>query len=133
MSDCRSLDESRLYACGKEKGISRLTYSIRNSWAGFIDAVLTEDAFRQLLVINAILLVVTFGLDITNIERLLLITCSFLLLVVELLNTAIETVVDRISLELHPLSKRAKDLGGAAQLVAVVMTIIIWGMVLLGR
>ncbi|OQV64723.1 diacylglycerol kinase, partial [Serratia nematodiphila DZ0503SBS1] len=58
--------------------------------------MLTEDAFRQLLVINAILLVVTFGLDITNIERLLLITCSFLLLVVELLNTAIETVVDRI-------------------------------------
>ncbi|MGP0940845.1 hypothetical protein ACJ8PQ_24150, partial [Serratia sp. CY74664] len=43
----------------KKKGISRLTYSIRNSWAGFIDAVLTEDAFRQLLVINAILLVVT--------------------------------------------------------------------------
>ncbi|OKP27033.1 diacylglycerol kinase, partial [Serratia marcescens] len=73
------------------------------------------------------------GLDIINIERLLLIACSFLLLVVELLNTAIETVVDRISLELHPLSKRAKDLGGAAQLVAVVMTIIIWGMVLLGR
>ncbi len=117
----------------KKKGISRLTYSIRNSWAGFIDAVLTEDAFRQLLVINAILLVVTFGLDITKMERLLLIICSFLLLVVELLNTAIETVVDRISLELHPLSKRAKDLGGAAQLVAVVMTIIIWGMVLLGR
>ncbi|WP_369402774.1 diacylglycerol kinase [Serratia marcescens] len=117
----------------KKKGISRLTYSIRNSWAGVIDAVLTEDAFRQLLVINSILLVVTFGLDIINIERLLLIACSFLLLVVELLNTAIETVVDRISLELHPLSKRAKDLGGAAQLVAVVMTIIIWGMVLLGR
>ncbi|EPZ0266283.1 MULTISPECIES: diacylglycerol kinase [Serratia] len=84
------------------------------------------------LVINAILLVVTFCLDITKMDRLLLIACSFLLLVVELLNTAIETVVDRISLELHPLSKRAKDLGGAAQLVAVIMTIIIWGTVLLG-
>jgi Diacylglycerol kinase len=95
--------------------------------------VLTEDAFRQLLVINAILLVVTFGLDITKMERLLLIICSFLLLVVELLNTAIETVVDRISLELHPLSKRAKDLGGAAQLVAVVLTIVVWATVLLGR
>ncbi|BEM44107.1 diacylglycerol kinase [Serratia marcescens] len=117
----------------KKKGISRLTYSIRNSWAGVIDAVLTEDAFRQLLVINAILLVVTFGLDITKMERLLLIICSFLLLVVELLNTAIETVVDRISLELHPLSKRAKDLGGAAQLVAVVLTIVVWATVLLGR
>ncbi|WP_075687196.1 diacylglycerol kinase, partial [Serratia marcescens] len=101
----------------KKKGISRLTYSIRNSWAGLIDAVLTEDAFRQLVVINAILLVVTFGLDSTNIERLLLSTCSFRLLVVELLNTAIETVVERSSRELHPLSKRAKDLGGAAQLV----------------
>lgn len=66
-------------------------------------------------------------------ERLLLIICSFLLLVVELLNTAIETVVDRISLELHPLSKRAKDLGGAAQLVAVVLTIVVWATVLLGR
>ncbi|HGM4726193.1 diacylglycerol kinase [Serratia montpellierensis] len=117
----------------KKKGISRLTYSIRNSWAGVIDAVLTEDAFRQLLVINAILLVVTFALDITKMERLLLIICSFLLLVVELLNTAIETVVDRISLELHPLSKRAKDLGGAAQLVAVVLTIVVWATVLLGR
>ncbi|MEL5544943.1 diacylglycerol kinase [Serratia nevei] len=117
----------------KKKGINRLTYSIRNSWAGVIDAVLTEDAFRQLLVINAILLVVTFGLDITKMERLLLIICSFLLLVVELLNTAIETVVDRISLELHPLSKRAKDLGGAAQLVAVVLTIVVWATVLLGR
>ncbi|ASL93587.1 diacylglycerol kinase [Serratia sp. OLHL2] len=116
----------------KKKGISRLTYSIRNSWAGFIDAALTENAFRELLVINAILLVVTFTLDITKMERLLLIACSFLLLVVELLNTAIETVVDRISLALHPLSKRAKDLGGAAQLVAVIMTIIIWGTVLLG-
>ncbi|WP_261435882.1 diacylglycerol kinase [Serratia ficaria] len=111
----------------KKKGLRRLTYSIRNSWAGFIDAVLTEDAFRQLLVINAILLIVTFTLDIPKMERLLLITCSFLLLVVELLNTAIETVVDRISLALHPLSKRAKDLGGAAQLVAAVMTIVIWG------
>ncbi|MBH1930428.1 diacylglycerol kinase [Serratia rubidaea] len=117
----------------KKKGINRLTYSIRNSWAGFIDAMLTEDAFRQLLVINVILLAVTFFLDITKMERLLLIACSFLLLVIELLNTAIETVVDRISLKWHPLSKRAKDLGGAAQLVAIVMTIVIWGTVLLER
>lgn len=61
-----------------------------------------------------------------------MIASSFILLVVELLNTAIESVVDRISLEIHPLSKRAKDLGGAAQLVAVVMTIMLWLVVLLG-
>lgn len=116
----------------KKKGINRLISSIKNSLAGLVDAVFTEDAFHQLLVINVILLVVTFTLDITKVERMLLIASSFILLVVELLNTAIESVVDRISLEIHPLSKRAKDLGGAAQLVAVVMTIMLWLVVLLG-
>ncbi|MGO4742470.1 diacylglycerol kinase [Serratia quinivorans] len=114
----------------KKKGIKRLTSSIKNSLAGFVDAVLTEDAFRQLLIINAILLTVTFFLDITKMERVVLIASSFLLLAVELLNTAIESVVDRISLERHPLSKRAKDMGGAAQLVTVVMTITLWLVIL---
>lgn len=110
----------------KKKGINRFTSSVHNSWEGLKDAICTEDAFRQLIIINAILLIITFFLDITKTERLLLIATCFILLIVELLNTAIETVVDRISLDIHPLSKRAKDLGGAAQMVAVVMTIIIW-------
>ncbi len=110
----------------KKRGKKRLINSIHNSLAGLVNALLTEDAFRQLFVIDSILLIIAFFLDITKIERLLLISSCFLLLVVELLNTAIETVVDRISLDIHPLSKRAKDLGGAAQLVTVVMTIIIW-------
>ncbi len=115
----------------KKKGIKRLISSINNSLAGFVDALLTEDAFRQLFIINSILLIIAFFLDVTKIERLFLISSCFLLLVVELINTAIETVVDRISLEIHPLSKRAKDLGGAAQLITVVMTIIIWLIILL--
>lgn len=114
----------------KKKGFSRLTSSINNSWAGIVNAVFTEDAFRQLLFINIVLLIITFCLDITKVERLLLIMCCFITLAVELINTAIETVVDRISLEIHPLSKRAKDLGGAAQLVTVVMTVIVWLVVL---
>lgn len=114
----------------KKKGIRRLTSSIKNSLDGFVDAVITEDAFRQLLIINIILLIVTFLIDITKMERLLLISSCFLLLVVELLNTAIESVVDRISLDIHPLSKRAKDLGGAAQLVTVIMAIALWLVVL---
>ncbi|CAI1818774.1 diacylglycerol kinase [Serratia proteamaculans] len=114
----------------KKKGIRRLTSSIKNSLDGFVDAVITEDAFRQLLIINLILLIVTFLIDIPKMERLLLISSCFLLLVVELLNTAIESVVDRISLDIHPLSKRAKDLGGAAQLVTVIMTIALWLVVL---
>ncbi|KAB8307417.1 diacylglycerol kinase [Erwinia endophytica] len=115
----------------KRKGIKRLTSSINHSLAGFVNALLTEDAFRQLFIISAILLVIALFLDVTKIERLFLISSCFLLLMVELLNTAIETVIDRISLDIHPLSKRAKDLGGAAQLVTVVMTIIIWLIVLL--
>ncbi|WP_410014617.1 diacylglycerol kinase [Sodalis sp. C49] len=115
----------------KKKGIKRLTSSINNSLAGLVDAVLTEDAFRQLSVISSILVIIAFFLDVTKIERLFLISSCFLLLVVELLNTAIETAIDRVSLDRHPLSKRAKDLGGAAQLVAVVLTIIIWLIILL--
>lgn len=115
----------------KQKGIRRFLNSTNNSLAGLVDALLTEDAFRQLLIIDSILLIIIFFLDITKIERLLLIFSCFLLLVVELINTAIETVVDRISLDIHPLSKRAKDLGGAAQLVTVVMTVTIWLVILL--
>ncbi|MEY8713111.1 diacylglycerol kinase [Mangrovibacter phragmitis] len=114
----------------KKTGLSRLTSSINHSWAGIVNAIFTEDAFRQLVVINIMLLIITFCLDITKTERALLIMCSFMTLAVELINTAIETVVDRISLEIHPLSKRAKDLGGSAQLVTIVMTVIIWLVVL---
>jgi len=114
----------------KEKGLPRFLNSIRNSWDGLVDAVHTEDAFQQLLLITSALLVIAISLDVSKIERLLLIASCFLLLIVELLNTAIESVVDRISYEIHPLSKRAKDLSGAAQLVAVVLVIIIWCVVL---
>jgi len=114
----------------KKKGLKRLISSTNNSLAGLTDAFLTESAFRQLFIINAILLVIALLLDITKVERLFLVACSFLLLVVELLNTAIETTVDRLSLDLHPLSKRAKDIAGAAQLVTVVMTILIWLIIL---
>lgn len=113
-------------ARNKEKGLTRFLSSIRNSWDGLIDAVHTEDAFQQLLLVSSALLVVALSLDISKTDRLLLIASCFLMIIVELLNTAIESVVDRISLELHPLSKRAKDLGGAAQLVTIVLVIIIW-------
>ncbi len=115
----------------KKKGFKRLISSISNSLDGFVDALLTESAFRELFIISAVFVVIAFFVDVTKLERLFLITSCFILLVVELLNTAVETVVDRISLDIHPLSKRAKDIGGAAQLVAIVMTIIIWLTILL--
>lgn len=115
----------------KKKGIKRLISSQRNSRAGLVNALLTESAFRQLFILTAILLVIALCVDVTKVERLFLVTSCFLLLIIELLNTAIETAVDRISLDIHPLSKRAKDIGGAAQLITVVMTIIIWLIILL--
>ncbi|SKC19000.1 diacylglycerol kinase (ATP) [Kosakonia radicincitans] len=114
----------------KKQGINRLMSSIYNSWVGIVDAFFTEAAFRQLIVINIPLLLVALCVDVSKAERLLLIMSGFLMLVVELINTAIETVVDRISLDIHPLSKRAKDIGGGAQLVTIVMAIIVWFVVL---
>lgn len=114
----------------KKKGLKRLISSNNNSLAGLFNAASTESAFRQLLVLSTLLLIVALLVDVTKVERLFLVASCFMLLIVELINTAIETAVDRISLEIHPLSKRAKDIGGAAQLVTIVMTVIIWWMVL---
>lgn len=115
----------------KKKGIHRLSNSIKNSVSGLVNALLTENSFRQLAVLCAILFVVALYVNVTKVERLFLISSCFILLTVELLNTAIESAIDRISLARHPLSKRAKDIGGAAQLVTIVMTATIWAMVLL--
>ncbi|WP_241609527.1 diacylglycerol kinase [Rosenbergiella australiborealis] len=110
----------------KHTGLKRLLFSINNSWAGVTDAFKTEDAFRHIFIFSTLLILISFTLSISKIEHVLLILCSFLLIVIELLNTAIETVVDRISLEIHPLSKRAKDMAGAAQLVAIIATLLTW-------
>ena len=110
----------------KLTGTKRLVFSIKNSWAGVTDAFKTEDAFRHIFIFSTILVLISFTLSISKTQHILLILCSFLLIVIELLNTAIETVVDRISYEIHPLSKRAKDMAGAAQLVAIVATLLTW-------
>jgi len=115
----------------KKKGFNRLFYSIKNSLSGLADAWLTESSFRQLFMVVTVLLVVALCVDVSTVDRLFLVSSCFLLLVVELLNTAIESAIDRVSLELHPLSKRAKDMGGAAQLVTMLMTVTIWAMILL--
>ena len=70
-------------------------------------------------------------LDVSRVERVLLMLTPLLALVVELLNSAIEAVVDRISLNLHPLSKQAKDMGSAAQLLALLIIALTWALILL--
>ena len=102
------------------------------SCSGLKEAYRNEDAFRQEVLLAAILLPLAFWVNATAIGRALLIGSVLLLLIVELLNSAIETTVDRISLDEHILAKRAKDIGSAAVLIAVVNLAAVWLLVLLG-
>lgn len=86
--------------------------------------------FRQLL-LNLALIPVAFCLDVDKAERAILIGVVFLSLIVEVLNSAIEATVDRVSLALHPLSKRAKDLGSAAQFLSLTLILLIWLVILI--
>ena len=105
---------------------------LRNSLNGLASAVRGELAFRQELAICAILIPVAVWLGEDAIERALMIGSLLLILIVELVNTAIETVVDRIGPERDELSGRAKDLGSAAVFVSLVLAAVVWGFALLG-
>jgi len=118
------------YPHGKT-GLSRILNTVIYSRDGFMATVRSEAAFRQLLVLHGVLMAVTFVLDLSPAERAVMLAVSFISLLVELLNSAIEAVVDRISLERHPLSKNAKDMGSAAQSVALLMVAAVWAVVLL--
>jgi diacylglycerol kinase (ATP) len=113
------------------RGLVRILHAAGYSLAGLRAAYRGEAAFRQLLLLNGLLLPLACWLDVTRSERALLMLVPLLGLVVELLNSAIEATVDRISLSLHPLSKQAKDMGSAAQFVALAMIALTWALILL--
>lgn len=114
-------------------GIRRLVKALDNSCAGLQDAVTHEAAFRQEVILAAVGIAVSFMMNVTGAEHALLIGSLLLVLIVELVNTAIEAAIDRISLERHPLSKRAKDAGSAAVLLTLVHAACVWGVILLGK
>jgi len=116
-----------------ETGFKRLISASRNSIAGFAEAIRHEDAFRQELILAAILLPIAFFMKATSIEKAMLVGSVLLVLIVELLNSAIEATVDRISFENHRLAKRAKDIGSAAVLLALVNAAVIWLLVVIDR
>lgn len=113
------------------RGVLRIINAFGYSLAGLGAACKGEAAFRQLLCLNLLLLPLACLLDVSRGERALLLAVPLLALIVELLNSAIEATVDRISLQLHPLSKRAKDMGSAAQLLALLLVAVVWAAVLL--
>ena len=110
----------------KKTGITRIVAAFNNTSKGFYWMSKNEAAFKQELVLVGILTMVSLLLEVTTLERLFLICSLLLVLLTETLNTAIEAVVDRISLEFHPLSGLAKDLGSAAVFISFTMAILVW-------
>jgi len=113
-------------------GLARIVAAAGYSRDGLLAAFRGEAAFRQLVMLHTVLIPLTFFCPVSRGERALMIAACLLSLIVELLNSAIEAVVDRISAEHHPLSKNAKDMGSSAQLIALIMVAAVWGIILLG-
>jgi diacylglycerol kinase (ATP) len=121
------MDRPKLY------GARRLVLAFVNSWNGFRGAFAAEAAFRQEVALAIVLVPLGFWLGDTAIEKALLVCSVFLVLIVELLNTAVETAIDRIGLERHALSGLAKDVGSSAVLLSFVVLLIVWGLLLFDR
>lgn len=113
-------------------GLARLINATRYSLAGLSEAVRNEAAFRQELLLAAVLVPVGLMLGQSGTDRALLVGSVMLVLIVELLNSALEATVDRISLDDHALSKRAKDIGSAAVMLSLVNLAAVWLLVLPG-
>ena len=111
-------------------GITRLRKAAVFSWQGFCAAYRHEEAFRQEVWLAIVLIPAAFFVADSALERIVLIVSVLLLMLTEILNSAIEAVVDRFGGELHELSGRAKDMGSAAVFLAMVIVAVSWGMIL---
>ncbi len=115
-------------------GLGRLVNALKYTWQGLLAAARHEEAFRQELVVVVPLAVSAWLLPgIPLLERALLFGTLLLILIAELLNSAIEANTDHISLERHPLAKRAKDMGSAAVFLAILIAAATWAAVIWTR
>ncbi|HTQ77284.1 MAG TPA: diacylglycerol kinase [Burkholderiales bacterium] len=112
-------------------GLRRLINATRYSLSGLAAAARHEDAFRQELILAAVLVPTALFLGHSGLERALMVASVLLVLIVELLNSAVEATVDRVSLEDHSLAKRAKDIGSAAVMLSLVNVAAVWLLILL--
>ena len=113
-------------------GLRRLWNALGYSRQGMVSALRHEDAFRVECLVAAVLIPAAFLIPAGGTERALLIASVLLVLIVELLNSAVEAAVDRISLENHVLAKRAKDIGSAAVFLSLINAAAVWLLVLFG-
>lgn len=110
-------------------GLKRLWNAFGYSLAGFRAAYKHEDAFRQEVMLAAIMIPLALWAPVSALGKAVMIGSVLLVIIVELLNSAIEATVDRISLDSHDLAKRAKDIGSAAVLVSLINVLVVWGLV----
>ncbi|MDW6004902.1 diacylglycerol kinase [Vibrio mangrovi] len=113
------------------QGLKRVCFATVYSMKGLRSAWIHEAAFRQEVVVSVPLIFLTFWLNVTPYEQMLMIACLVLVLIAELFNSAVEAVVDRISDDFHELSGRAKDIGSAAVFITILLTTFIWAWVLI--
>jgi len=117
----------------KKSGLNHFIHAIGWSWAGFRTTLRDEAAFRQELCLFLIAIPLVIYLGGNAFEKVLMIGSLLLVLIVELLNTAIEAAIDRIGIEQHPLSAKAKDAGSAAVMLSILNVFLVWGLLLFSR
>lgn len=108
------------------RGLVRAWHAAKNSWHGLVYAFKEESAFRQELFLFVVLTPIAVFLPITLLEKTALVCSLILVMVIELLNSSVEAAIDRISFEHHDLSKRAKDFGSAAVMLALLISALLW-------
>ncbi len=114
-----------------QTGLRRVWNALNYSLSGLRAAYLNEDAFRQETLLASLMIPLALILPGSGTGKAMMVGSVLLVLIVELLNSAIEAAVDRISLDRHRLSKRAKDIGSAAVLIALINVLITWALVLI--
>ncbi len=129
----RKVESSQIESPHKGKtGLRRVWNAMFYSIEGLKAAYRHEDAFRQELLLAALLIPLALFLPASGLGKALMIASVLLVLMVELLNSAVEATVDRVSLEHHRLAKRAKDIGSAAVMISLVNVVVIWLLVIFG-
>ena len=111
-------------------GLARIWRALFYSFAGLTSAFRNESAFRQELALATVLIAIAVALPASLVQIALLIHSVLFVLVAELLNSAVEAAVDRISFDDHALAKQAKDIGSAAVFVSLIGCAVVWGLVL---
>jgi len=115
-----------------KSGLTRILNAFGYSLAGLRAAFRHEDAFRQECLLAAVLIPLALSLPVGGVGKAMLVGSVIFVLVVELLNSAVEATVDRVSLERHRLAKRAKDIGSAAVMLSLLNLALVWGLVIFG-